>query len=194
MEVTRVATLKELARDNWKVWRITTKSGSTYHVGLRDEAGRRMAVLRGVIREDGARVEIHDRDPRLDNGALLFELAASQWVGHCLAFGTAETSRIVRVQEETDDAIVTSVTGVGLAPMKQSPRPRTEPAPAAPSYPENFIADVEVAAALVRRAYQKQSLPDDLRVHSAYLERMQVALSECALVVHAFGHKLAGKK
>src|SRR4051812_26500399 len=80
MEFTRVATLKDLARENWTVWSVTTKSGSTYSVGLRQEDGKRLGILRGRNKEDGTHLEIHDREPRLDSGKLLYDVQPSKWV------------------------------------------------------------------------------------------------------------------
>lgn len=197
--------MRSLSEIGWTVYRVRTAS-SHYHLGV-FEGGmgkRRCAVLRGMSGGLGRAVDLQDSAP-LIGGVSLFEVPPSGWIGKQLEIGTATTSPIQAVDEESDRTVITSITsGASLAPSGprapagevtawRAPPPAQEASPWAP-YPEDYVERVEVAAGLLRAAYQKKSLLEDLRDQRELLERFELGLSECFLMLRAIGARMADQR
>jgi len=210
-EQTRFVTLAQLSeRDRVRVLRVRTKSGSSYTVGLLPGA-RRTAILRGRA-ADGSQLEVRDPDGQLDDRRSLFDVDPQGWVGFGLEVGSIATSRLVAAEDEEDEREVTAVRGAlgggpenpvvrsrpapSITPRIEAPAARAVPTavpaprPEALGYPEDHVAELEVAASYLRRAYRKRELLDDLEAHGALKDRFEVALSECALMLQALGRRV----
>ncbi|MGQ0503726.1 MAG: hypothetical protein ACT4TC_00245 [Myxococcaceae bacterium] len=197
MSKTVVMSLSEVG---WTVYRVRTAS-SEYHLGLfAGGMGRRQcAVLRGMSHGLGRSVDMQDSAP-LVGGKSLFEVPPSEWIGKQLEIGTTTTSPVRSVDEERDRGIVTSITSaasLAVADSQQQPaRTYVRPVQPAPPesewapYPEDYVERVEIAAKLLRSAYQKRNLVEDLKARSELLERFQLGLSECFLMLKAMGGKM----
>ncbi|MBM7115487.1 hypothetical protein [Archangium primigenium] len=191
-DVTRYARMSRL--NSWEVYRVRTKT-SIYTVGLHEHEGRKFAVMRGESKNLGGKIDVRDSDPRID-GRSLFSLPPSMWIGKSLEIGTIATSRIVEVSEEQDKDIITSVTRVtAIAPASEhEPEKSKKPAPESeykePPYPENYVREAQIAAYLLRKAYNERRLIEDLERDPEQLERFKVALADVALMLRALGGKM----
>jgi len=169
VDVTRIASFEEMS-ESLKVWKVRTQSGSVYRVGL----GNLAAVLKAE-REPG--LEVHDPAPKLHDGRGLRQVPVSDWVGQSLCFGAVTTSTVVEVQEEADPSWSAALSRA-VPPKQELP------------FPEKQLQQVEIAAELLRRTYQKRNLAEELHEAPSSLERMRVALTECALLIQALGRQL----
>lgn len=197
MAKTVVTSLSEVG---WTVYRVRT-SASQYHLavfeGLLER--RKCAVLRGMSQGLRREIDLQDSAP-LIGGKCLFEVPPSQWIGKQLEIATATTSPVQSVEEEQDRGILTSITSaIALANGDQQQPARTSVGEAArrqqresewAPYPENFVEHVEIAASLLRSVYWRKLLLEDLRARPELLERFQVALSECLLMIKEVGGRL----
>ena len=68
--------------------------------------------------------------------------------------------------------------------------PKEEEAPAPLPYPADHVHELQIAAACLRRAYQKRGQVADLEKSPELLEPFRVALAECALLVQALGRRM----
>lgn len=105
-----------------------------------------------------------------------------------MAFGTTETSPVVEATRETDATIVTLLT-TALVPTSEPARPRERVRDRVP-YPEDWIEHAELAAGILRQLYHRKGLLGDVQRESGLLERLNVALAECALLLRALGGRL----
>lgn len=175
----------ELTRAHgWSVYRVRTSS-STYHVAIAPHQAHRFAVLRGYSVGAGRLIDVRDSDPQV-GGESLFDITHAAWLGKPLAFGTTETSPVVEATPETDATIVTLLT-TALVPTSEPARPRERDRV---PYPEDWIEHAELAAGILRQLYRRKGLLGDVQREFGLLERLNVALAECALLLRALGGRL----
>jgi hypothetical protein len=193
----------DVTQGAWVVYRVKTRS-SVYLVGIHHHQGRKILVLRGEPGSDKEDVVVRDSDPRVDDRSL-WDVPVEQWVGKSLQVATMTTSPVEAVTQERDQRLVRAVTQVTTTKVQpersdehsrakamvtgQARQTSNEPKQQT-TYPESHVEYAEEAAAYLRAVVRKERLFDDAAVDSLLYNRLQLALSNCALLLEQLRHRL----
>jgi hypothetical protein len=185
--------------ERWRLYQVHT-ANSAYELEVQSPTEgetRRCCVLTCVAPAARAGQTFEDSSPRIAEESL-FAVSPLDWIGKCLAVGTARTSEVVSVEfVSASDALAprrgqasqSMVFGKPAAPAQPSPKPAAEPAPAWAPFPLGYVQMAEAAAGLLQLLNNRLDLKVELHDEPMLRRRLEHALSTCQLMLESMNQK-----